>query len=623
MSFSVNELRSIGRTAGLESKIVQNEKGVYAGAVAIQWAAAVVFLVMLAITVSSAIGLIHFQVAGVGKIKIVAVLITATLGLGYSLVAVRIQPPDGLAVTRESAPDLWAEVDAICRKISVAVPKGIILDDRNNAAAATVPRFGLLPLSDTYLVLGVPLLIALTPDQGRSIIAHEMGHFSKQHSRSTLQVYRALTIVRHICGHASESGNFVLGILARAYAFAGGLLNRAAMSLSRQHEFQADRIAGEVVGRGVAAQSLVMLAIADAVIGRNFRLLADERTLIERGRPQDKAQATLDIALAEPDSADSTHPSLRARIAALGQEPVLPALAGAHHAASAWFPNLDQIVAKFDAERSKALAAGDEHQAEFRAAAAKRLETLTGAPAPAQTTTLAGSSRLGLEAMLDNVRDAIAVKDLDLAETLANSALSHGTALARAHLNLGIIGVIRDQPHCLDELLNAARLDLRMLPLAAANVDIFINDHPTTPGALDCRQKIRALAADAEKAGEERYAENLFGTLGAADLSADARATILQALGSDPNIRAAALARRRVTLWPGLPAYSLCIRIRHGWEGSSPAQEAAATQRLEAVVGIIELFGTVAVTYPTQLREHIAAWRIGRTKGALVYAAPG
>ena len=355
MSLSVSELRVIGRSLQRDEVTGQEDRKVFFAAVGLRWAGVIMFLAMLALTIATTILLYSLREAGPLRWKIMGGLIMATVALGYSLFAIRVGAPEGVRLDRKAARQLWKIVDEICRSANAAVPTAIILTDENNAAAATVPRGGLSPHSDMYLVLGLPLLIALAPDQARAVIAHEIGHFSKQHGRTSLEVYKALTMSARIIAYAHGSGNPLMRLLARFYAFAGGRLNRAILRLSRAQEFQADHIAGKVVGNVKAAEALVVLNLADNIIGASDRLLAEERKLIEAGRPAAELEAALALVLARPDPEYSTHPGLAARVAALGQTMYVPAPVGAAHAAEAWLPNLEIYIRDFDEERAKHL----------------------------------------------------------------------------------------------------------------------------------------------------------------------------------------------------------------------------------------------------------------------------
>ena len=63
----------------------------------------------------------------------------------------------------------------------------------------------------------------------------------------------------------------------------------------------------------------------------------------------------------------------------------------------------------------------------------------------------------------------------------------------------------------------------------------------------------------------------------------------------------------------------IALRLRKGWNGSTPAQADAATRRIADVVRRLGLFGTTCVVWPTEALERIIAWRMKRALGARLY----
>ena len=74
----------------------------------------------------------------------------------------------------------------------MVVPKvhEVLLTHDFNAAIAQVPRLGLFGFHKNYLILGLPLMMALSLDQFRAVLAHEFGHLSGAHGRFGSWIYR-------------------------------------------------------------------------------------------------------------------------------------------------------------------------------------------------------------------------------------------------------------------------------------------------------------------------------------------------------------------------------------------------------------------------------------------------
>jgi Zn-dependent protease with chaperone function len=105
-----------------------------------------------------------------------------------------VQPSPGTVgrhiVRRQEAPAFFEMVDGLC--ISAAAPRihRIVLDNELNAAAYQTGGFLSLLGSRRTLILGVPLLRMLSVDEVKAVIAHELGHFSRNHGRLGHWIYR-------------------------------------------------------------------------------------------------------------------------------------------------------------------------------------------------------------------------------------------------------------------------------------------------------------------------------------------------------------------------------------------------------------------------------------------------
>src|SRR6266540_1268775 len=117
------------------------------------------------------------------------------LGAGAIVLLVWLVRPTyrlpGRELKPEEAPQLFAEIDALRKKLRVPGRMQVLIDDSFNASAAETR--GLLGLVGTrrVLTLGIPLLAALSRSQLLGVIGHEFGHFSRRHGRFGHWLYRA------------------------------------------------------------------------------------------------------------------------------------------------------------------------------------------------------------------------------------------------------------------------------------------------------------------------------------------------------------------------------------------------------------------------------------------------
>ena len=66
----------------------------------------------------------------------------------------------------------------------------VLLTEEFNAAVVQIPRLGILGWNRNYLIIGLPLMKALTRKQLAAVLAHELGHLAGGHARLGNWIYR-------------------------------------------------------------------------------------------------------------------------------------------------------------------------------------------------------------------------------------------------------------------------------------------------------------------------------------------------------------------------------------------------------------------------------------------------
>jgi Zn-dependent protease with chaperone function len=123
-------------------------------------------------------------------------------------------PLSGIALNRDQAPQLFVLLDELCRRLQVAMIDHIILDRDLNAGVFQAFN---LRQPENYLVLGLPLMQALSPEQFQATIAHELGHLSDNHSHFAGYIYRTRTAWPFIAHYLSERGTFHILLLIKIF----------------------------------------------------------------------------------------------------------------------------------------------------------------------------------------------------------------------------------------------------------------------------------------------------------------------------------------------------------------------------------------------------------------------
>lgn len=276
---------------------------------------------------------------------------------GFALMAWVVQPGTGKipeTLPREGAPTLYRTVDEIARRLNAPRPHAIALDDEPNAAAIELNRgFSLRP-TRRVLLIGRPLLALLDSESLSAVIAHELGHFSRQHGRLGHWLYRTrLAWLAHL--ELANDPNLSAWERSGA-AFAERFVpwfSRVSFAQARRNEYEADAVAARVVGPasfGRALQQVNALAVQWDATQEDLRLELQRQLPAPPpdwlGRVTERVRGTMPVSDAEvrDEGADplATHPSLGARLSALGVAPgpiawpVPEACAGATLLESSW-----------------------------------------------------------------------------------------------------------------------------------------------------------------------------------------------------------------------------------------------------------------------------------------------
>jgi hypothetical protein len=204
----------------------------------------------------------------------------------------------------------------------------------------------------------VPLLLAASPQEVASVLAHEFGHISKRHGRQGNRIYQM---------HQSWEKMFLKlqlnsgsGFIRIAGTFVSKFLNwywprfhARAFVLSRQNEFMADRIAVEATNSNFAAAALWRIDCTGQMLEKEFWKnlwaetesspnppgnLCDRLSTAFRDAPiSENAARWCDHALQRVTNNEDTHPSLSERLNAIG--------VSAQQIGSAGFPAAPEVSA--------------------------------------------------------------------------------------------------------------------------------------------------------------------------------------------------------------------------------------------------------------------------------------
>ncbi len=259
----------------------------------------------------------HGARPSVGLLKIALPVLTS-LGL-FALIVLRalwvpLNEPEGMELKRTEAVPLFQAVDRLRTQLKVPRFHRVILTHDFNAGVVQTPRLGVFGWQKNFLLLGLPLLLTLSPDEFRAVLAHELGHVSQAHGRFGGWIYRVNKTWFQLLETFAHEGHNGAVVFAPFFAWYAPFFAAYTFALRRAAEYEADRHAAELVGPRLIADTLIRSELV-------FRQAA------ERARPplpSEQVWRWLNDAMAEKTGTEDTHPALADRLRALKQEPRLP-----------------------------------------------------------------------------------------------------------------------------------------------------------------------------------------------------------------------------------------------------------------------------------------------------------
>ncbi|MDO7848802.1 M48 family metallopeptidase [Hymenobacter sp. M29] len=322
-------------------------------------------LLLLLGTVGTMLGVLALLAFGTA----VALLLKVGLLLGFFAwkiirsLWVKFDPPQGRALTPAEAAPLFAELRQQSKAMAAPPVHRVLLTTDFNASIVQLPRLGVLGCPRNYLMVGLPLLQALSPEQAAAVVGHELGHLRGGHGKFSAWVYRVSQSWGQLLGQLESHGAGTwLSKFANWYV---PRFNAWSHPLRRADEFEADAAAGRVTSPQALAQALCALVVRDSAIDKLHWDVVTASITAQPFPPTDAISRLLPLAksarlddategdllktalAADPDVFD-THPVLLERLAALGQEPAVP-VPPATSAAEAWFgPSLPALANELD-----------------------------------------------------------------------------------------------------------------------------------------------------------------------------------------------------------------------------------------------------------------------------------
>jgi Zn-dependent protease with chaperone function len=492
----------------------------------------------------------------------------------WDAITMKFPSPEGMELSREKTPRLFDLLDRLQTSLSCPPPRRVLLTGDTNAAIVRVPRFGFLGWGEDSLLIGLPLLQALSVEEFTAVLAHEFGHLSGDHGTFQGRIYHlrqtwSLLLDRMSGGRRGES-SVLFDAFFRWYI---PFFNAYTFVLARADEYEADRHAVALVGRDTTASALIGTAVRGERIENDFwnplyqraidapdppeKPFTELAALLRTPIDENEAKRSLERALARSTDRNDTHPCLLDRLEAIGYSPkqafTLLGPAAANTAESLLEPSLAALTEELN-ERWRASIAfrwREEHTGALQTR--ERLETLDRQALYRELLIDEAWERANLTARVKGDEAAI-----PLLRSLLQRAPSHPTA----NFLLGRILLSREEEKGIEYLQKAMGKEPALAIEGCQWLADYYLDRGRVADAESYRRKAIEHYQDIQRADAERA------TLTAGDrflphgLARETVMSLRRQIGEYPEIHSAYLVRKAVNTFPEIPLYILGILRR-------------------------------------------------------------
>jgi Zn-dependent protease with chaperone function len=512
--------------------------------------------------------------------------IAALVFVAHRALHVRVHPPQGHLLTPAGCPNLFRLIEQVRAKLRAPRAHRVLLTGDFNAAIVQHQRFGFLAGTRNYLLLGLPLLQCLSPEELEAVIAHELGHLSGAHGRFGAWIYRSRMSWARLLNALQAHERWGTGLFTRFFSWYGRLFNAYSFVQARQQEYEADRMSVAVVGAEPTASALLRVSREGEFIGETFWpgifRRADEEPVPSaspftqldsalRSGSMASREDWLSTALAQRTGYADTHPCLADRLKAIGSTPHEPPPVQASAAEVLLGTAIEPLRRELD----------EGWRARVRSWWAKRHQYASDARA--RLTALEHKAEsLGEDELWERARLTEEFGSSDLAMDLYAQVIGRNDHHVGALWRRGQMLLARNDPRGIDQVAAAARIDPTLEPSACAAVVGYHRRHGREAEAKEYERRYWLLHTEGEPARRERLTVRARDRFQPHGLEPAATAELARRLKAMGGIQRALLVRKPLSAQSERSVAVLAIRSTAPWWQLT---DSAAEKELIAQVG--------------------------------------
>ncbi len=337
----------------------------------VAWFASLGYVYTLA-TIALGVAVVYLAWEMFERGRYVSMIGAGLSGVGLCWVALRalltrLPQPEGLALSREQAPELYRALDRLKKRLDGPSIHQVLIHAEYNACITQQPRLGLIGPARNTLGIGLPLLLTINKPRLLAVLAHEYAHLRGGDGKLATWLYRSRETWSRLADQPLDrppDRDNLYTWLTRGFVhwYAPRLAARS-FALARQEEYTADRAAARLVGSDTQAHALIEIALRAPQMSQSWWFDYWGQAT-HRSEPELKPYAWLathKLAPPKPEELErglaairaelshhtDTHPTTRERVEALKAPLVVPP-PSRHHAGALLGESLSRVIRHFD-----------------------------------------------------------------------------------------------------------------------------------------------------------------------------------------------------------------------------------------------------------------------------------
>lgn len=213
--------------------------------------------------------------------------------LSFRIISMKVSTPAGLRVSKDKLPEIYELVAKIQQKFKRPRLKNIVISSDYELTVVKTPKWAIPLWSENTLVIGLPVLICLSPAQFECLLASRLGQFSKHHNPVTNWLYQLRDIWPQYASSFGKTNKIDTLFLKLIYSGYARLYSALSFYVARYDRLNADSYAMELYNHEVVCEMITIDTLYQHYMDNTF--MPAIKKLAEEGknniRPNQKLSA--------------------------------------------------------------------------------------------------------------------------------------------------------------------------------------------------------------------------------------------------------------------------------------------------------------------------------------------